>query len=141
MEMLENLVLVAHVMAALAIIGLVMIQQGRGAEMGAGFGSGSSNTVFGSAGAGNFLTRATTIVALLFFITSFSLAYFARGKVDISSELGIPSIQKVNEVITVETSPDEIGLPELEAESGQLSDMELELPDDDATEDSELPEL
>ena len=90
MEMFEDLVLVAHVMAALAIIGLVMIQQGRGAEMGSGFGGGSSNTVFGSAGAGNFLTRATTIVALLFFITSFSLAYFARGKVEISRELGIP---------------------------------------------------
>ena len=71
MEMFEDLVLVAHVMAALAIIGLVMIQQGRGAEMGSGFGGGSSNTVFGSAGAGNFLTRATTIVALLFFISLF----------------------------------------------------------------------
>lgn len=138
MEMFEDLVLVAHVMAALAIIGLVMIQQGRGAEMGSGFGGGSSNTVFGSAGAGNFLTRATTIVALLFFITSFSLAYFARGKVEISSELGIPSIQKVNEVITVEARSDEISLPELEAE--QPSDMELELPDVDGTDDSELPE-
>lgn len=138
MEMFEDLVLVAHVMAALAIIGLVMIQQGRGAEMGSGFGGGSSSTVFGSAGAGNFLTRATTIVALLFFITSFSLAYFARGKVEISSELGIPSIQKVNEVITVEARSDEISLPELEAE--QPSDMELELPDVDGTDDSELPE-
>lgn len=138
MEMFEDLVLVAHVMAALAIIGLVMIQQGRGAEMGSGFGGGSSNTVFGSAGAGNFLTRATTIVALLFFITSFSLAYFARGKVEISSELGIPSIQKVNEVITVEARSDEISLPELEAE--QPSDMELELPDVDGTDDSEWPE-
>ncbi|MDK1024011.1 MAG: preprotein translocase subunit SecG [Gammaproteobacteria bacterium] len=135
MEMFEDLVLVAHVMAALAIIGLVMIQQGRGAEMGSGFGGGSSNTVFGSAGAGNFLTRATTIVALLFFITSFSLAYFARGKVEISSELGIPSIQKV---ITVEARSDEISLPELEAE--QPSDMELELPDVDGTDDSEWPE-
>ena len=139
MEMFENLILVAHVMAALAIIGLVMLQQGKGAEMGSGFGSGSSNTVFGSAGAGNFLTRATTIVAVIFFVTSFSLAYFARGKVNISSEVGIPSIETVNEAAAVEAGTLEISLPDLETEFGQPSDTELE--SDDATDDSELPEL
>ncbi len=141
MDMLENLILVAHVMAALAIIGLVMLQQGKGAEMGSGFGSGSSNTVFGSVGAGNFLTRATTIVALLFFITSFSLAYFARGKVDISGQLGIPSIEKVAEAKSVDTGSLDISLPDLEAETEQASGTELELLQDDATGDSELPEL
>jgi len=141
MEIFENLILITHVIAALSIIGLVMLQQGKGAEMGSGFGSGSSNTVFGSAGAGNFLTRATTIVALLFFITSFSLAYFARGKVDISSEVGIPSIEKVNEVTTVAPDSLDISLPDLEAGSEQSSDTELELPQDDGTGDSELPDL
>ena len=141
MEMLENLILVTHVIAALAIIGLVMLQQGKGAEMGSGFGSGSSNTVFGSAGAGNFLTRATTIVALLFFITSFSLAYFARGQVDISGQVGIPSIEKVAEAKRVDTDSLDISLPDLEAETEQASDTELELLQDDATGDSELPEL
>jgi len=141
MEILENLILITHVIAALSIIGLVMLQQGKGAEMGSGFGSGSSNTVFGSAGAGNFLTRATTIVALLFFITSFSLAYFARGKVDISSEVGIPSIEKVNEVTNMAPDSLDISLPDLEAGSEQSSDTELELPQDHATGDSELPDL
>ena len=141
MEMLENLILIAHVMAALAIVGLVLIQQGRGAEMGAGFGSGSANTVFGSAGAGNFLTRATTIVALLFFITSFSLAYFARGKVNISREVGIPSIENVNEVKTVDAGSLEVIVPDAEANAEQTSGTELELPQDDNAGDSELPEL
>jgi preprotein translocase subunit SecG len=140
MEMLENVILITHVMAALAIIGLVMLQQGKGAEMGSGFGSGSSNTVFGSAGAGNFLTRATTIVALLFFITSFSLAYFARGKVNISSQIGIPSIEQVDEVKTEDAGSLDISLPDLEAKSEQ-TDAELELPENESTDDSELPEL
>jgi preprotein translocase subunit SecG len=140
MEMLEDVILITHVMAALAIIGLVMLQQGKGAEMGSGFGSGSSNTVFGSAGAGNFLTRATTIVALLFFITSFSLAYFARGKVNISSQIGIPSIEQVDEVKTEDAGSLDISLPDLEVKSEQ-TDPELELPENESTDDSELPEL
>lgn len=141
METLENIVLITHVLAALAIIGLVMLQQGKGAEMGSGFGSGSSSTVFGSAGAGNFLTRATTIVALVFFITSFSLAYFARGKVDISGEVGIPSVQKVEEVIPLGDASLDVSLPELETDSEDPSETELELPQDDSSSDSELPDL
>ena len=79
LQVLETLVLVVHVLAALAIIGLVLIQQGKGADMGSGFGSGASATVFGSGGAGNFLTRATTGLAILFFITSFGLAFFGSA--------------------------------------------------------------
>lgn len=60
LQVLETIVLVVHVLAALAIVGLVLIQQGKGADMGSGFGSGASATVFGSGGVGNFLTRATT---------------------------------------------------------------------------------
>ena len=80
METIETLVLVVHVLAALAVIGLVLIQHGKGADMGSGFGSGASTTVFGSGGAGNFLTRTTTAVAIAFFLTSFGLAYFAKEK-------------------------------------------------------------
>ncbi|MEX0943175.1 MAG: preprotein translocase subunit SecG [Pseudomonadales bacterium] len=92
LQVLETIVLVAHVLAALAIIGLVLIQQGRGAEMGSGFGGGASNTVFGSGGSGNFLTRLTTTLAIAFFLTSFGLAYFAREHSIAARDVGIPGI-------------------------------------------------
>jgi preprotein translocase subunit SecG len=76
--MLHNIVLVVHVLIAVAIIGLVLLQQGKGADAGAAFGSGASSTVFGSRGSGSFLTRATAILAALFFTTSLSLAYIAK---------------------------------------------------------------
>ncbi|MFT7245252.1 MAG: preprotein translocase subunit SecG [Candidatus Azotimanducaceae bacterium] len=91
-EIIETLVLVVHVLASLAIIGLILIQQGKGAEMGSGFGSGSSSTVFGSGGAGNFLTKTTTTIAIAFFLTSFGLAYFAKQKSESVRTLGIPAV-------------------------------------------------
>lgn len=67
---METLVVVVHVIVAIAIVGLVLLQQGKGADAGAAFGSGASQTVFGSAGTGNFLTRSTSVAATIFFITS-----------------------------------------------------------------------
>lgn len=75
--MLHNLLLVAHVLIAMSLVGLVLIQQGKGADAGAAFGSGASGTMFGSKGAASFLTRTTGVLATLFFITSLSLAYVA----------------------------------------------------------------
>jgi preprotein translocase subunit SecG len=75
-----QVLMVVHVVIALAIVGLVMLQQGRGADAGAGFG-GASNSVFGARGAASFLSRSTAIMATLFFITSLSLAYLA-GNLD-----------------------------------------------------------
>lgn len=69
-----NVIIVIHVLLGLGIIGLIMIQQGKGADAGASFGSGSSGSVFGSQGAGSFLTRMTSIFAALFFTTSLGLA-------------------------------------------------------------------
>ena len=66
---------VIHVIVALAIIGIVLLQQGRGADAGAGFGGGASNTVFGARGTASFLSRSTAILAVLFFSTSILLAY------------------------------------------------------------------
>lgn len=68
--------MIVHVLIALAIVGLVMLQQGRGADAGAGFG-GASNSVFGARGASSFLSRSTAILATVFFVTSLSLAYLA----------------------------------------------------------------
>ena len=92
MNTIETLVLVAHVLAALAIIGLVLIQHGKGADAGAGFGAGASSTVFGSGGAGNFLTRMTTAIAITSFVTSFGLAFFAKERSTAARELGLPSV-------------------------------------------------
>jgi len=94
LQVLETIVLVIHVLAALAIIGLVLIQHGKGADMGSGFGSGASATVFGSGGAGNFLTRATTGIAIIFFLTSFGLAFFAKAKSESARTVGVPVIEQ-----------------------------------------------
>ncbi|MFT4796943.1 MAG: preprotein translocase subunit SecG [Candidatus Azotimanducaceae bacterium] len=98
-EIIETLVLVLHVLASLAIIGLILIQQGKGAEMGSGFGSGSSSTVFGSGGAGNFLTKTTTTIAIAFFLTSFGLAFFAKQKSESVRTLGIPAVVQQAEAV------------------------------------------
>lgn len=74
---METVLVVIHLFLAIGLVGLILIQHGKGADMGAAFGSGSSASVFGSAGAGNFLSRTTAILATLFFLTSLGLAYFA----------------------------------------------------------------
>ncbi|MFT7218509.1 MAG: preprotein translocase subunit SecG [Candidatus Azotimanducaceae bacterium] len=94
MNTIETVILGLHVLAALAVIGLVLIQHGKGADAGAGFGGGSSSTVFGSGGAGNFLTRMTTGIVITFFITSFVLAFFAKEKSLTVQTLGIPMVQQ-----------------------------------------------
>ena len=76
--MTETIVLIVLVCVALALVGLVLIQQGKGADAGASFGGGASQTVFGSAGSGNFLTRTTWTLGTIFFICCLILAYFAR---------------------------------------------------------------
>ena len=78
--MLETVLLIVLVVVALALIGLVLVQQGKGADAGASFGGGASQTVFGSAGTGNFLTKSSWILAGLFFVICLGLAYIARDK-------------------------------------------------------------
>ena len=102
MDTFETLILMFHVLIALAIIGLILIQHGKGADMGAGFGSGASSTVFGSGGAGNFLTRLTTGIAISFFVTSFALAYFAKEKSVVIRDSGVPVVQEAVPQIRVE---------------------------------------
>lgn len=71
---METIILIFHVVVALALIAVVLLQQGKGAETGAAFGSGASSTVFGARGSASFLTRSTAVLATLFFITSLTLA-------------------------------------------------------------------
>ncbi|THF66907.1 preprotein translocase subunit SecG [Pseudothauera nasutitermitis] len=77
---LFSLVLSVHVIVGLAVIGLVLMQHGKGADMGAAFGSGSSGSLFGSSGSANFLSRTTAVLATVFFLTSLGLSYIASDK-------------------------------------------------------------
>ena len=79
---MEIVVLIVHVLAAVGIIGLVLLQHGKGADVGAAFGSGASGSIFGASGSANFLSRATAILALVFFLTSLGLTYFSSRKSD-----------------------------------------------------------
>ena len=92
---MEKLVLIIHSLAALAIIGLILLQQGKGAAAGASFGGGASQTVFGSEGSGNFFTRATWIIATVFFCTSFGLAIIAKNHSKVATQgLVVPAAQQ-----------------------------------------------
>ena len=80
MDIWFTVVIVLHVLVALTIIGLVLLQHGKGADMGSGFGGGSSGSLFGATGSANFLSRVTAALATLFFLTSLGLAYFATHR-------------------------------------------------------------
>ena len=80
MDMWLTVVLVVHVIVAIGIIGLVLLQHGKGADMGAGFGAGASGSLFGATGSANFLSRTTAALAAVFFLTSLGLAYIATHK-------------------------------------------------------------
>lgn len=78
MTLLLNVLLVVQILAALAMIGLILIQHGKGADMGAAFGSGSSGSLFGASGSANFLSRSTSVLAAVFFACTLALAYFGN---------------------------------------------------------------
>lgn len=80
MEALFSVILVAHILIGLAVCGLVLMQHGKGADMGAAFGSGASGSLFGATGSANFLSRTTAVLAAVFFATSLTLAYIASNK-------------------------------------------------------------
>jgi preprotein translocase subunit SecG len=80
MDFWFTVILVLDVIVALCIIGLVLLQHGKGADVGAAFGSGASGSLFGASGSANFLSRTTAIMAVIFFVTTFALAYLATHK-------------------------------------------------------------
>lgn len=97
---LYEVLIVAYLIIALMLIGFVLIQQGKGADMGASFGAGGSNTVFGSSGSGNFMTRTTAILATLFFLISLILGSMSANKekaVDEWENLEAPVVEEVPE--------------------------------------------
>jgi preprotein translocase subunit SecG len=125
---METLIIVVHVIAAITIVGLVLLQQGKGADTGASFGAGASQTVFGSSGSGNFLVRATTVAATVFFVTSLSLAIFARNQ---SGLPGTGDSPIANPSILEEQSGQELDLPQLDEAPATDAQGDLpSLPDD-----------
>ena len=115
----------------MGIIAFVMMQQGKGADAGASFGSGASQTVFGSSGSGNFLSRTTAILATLFFVTSLVLGIYARQKVESSQDLGIPS-QEV-----IEKLEQDAPVVEEYAPSSDAPDLDASDADEPAVEETE----
>jgi preprotein translocase subunit SecG len=131
---METLVVIVHVLAALGITGLVLIQHGKGADMGASFGSGASQTVFGSVGSGNALTKSTTWLATIFFITSLVLALFAKQQAgqNIQDSLLIENPEQFNTEVQQESdvpvaadpaASDVPALPTTESQTGDVPDV------------------
>nr|WP_316639257.1 preprotein translocase subunit SecG [uncultured Roseateles sp.] len=86
MQILMNLVLIVQMLSALTMIGLVLIQHGKGADMGASFGSGASGSLFGATGSANFLSRTTAVAATLFFACTLGMAYFGNHRASVGGE-------------------------------------------------------
>ncbi len=117
--MLYQILIVFHVLIAIGIVVFVLLQQGKGADVGAAFGSGASGTVFGARGSASFLSRTTAILAALFFLTSLSLAYFTdlrEEKKDVIEMLksaeDIPPVEEKAPADTPVVVPAEPGEPE-----------------------------
>ena len=115
---MENIILIIHFIIAILIIGFVLIQQGKGAEAGASFGAGASQTVFGSSGSWNFFSKITAVLATLFFVTSVTLAVYAKNKVVVET-IELPQATEAALEILESSSdlPQAIGTGEEEATS------------------------
>jgi len=125
--MVYEVLLVAYLVVALLLIGFVLIQQGKGADMGASFGSGGSNTVFGSSGSGNFMTRTTAILAGLFFFISLTLGAMTANRESADDEwenLDVPAAVEVPV-----QAPADADVPVVEAEEvPQTEDTSSDVP-------------
>ena len=120
---MDILLHVVHVLTAIGLIGLVLIQHGKGADAGASFGAGASNSFFGSAGAANFLTRTTAVLAAVFMLTSLALAWQARQLVQADTSL-LPALEKVQqEVPELDT-----GVPAIEQGAVDVPQVEVGSP-------------
>ena len=95
MENINSILLIAQVLLSISLIVLILMQHGKGADAGAAFGSGASATVFGARGSGNFMTRATTVIAILFFLVCLSLAYVSSNRATPDSVTGSVTAQEV----------------------------------------------
>jgi preprotein translocase subunit SecG len=114
---METVVWVIHVLAALSVVGLVLMQHGKGADMGAAFGSGASGSLFGASGSANFLSRATAVLATVFFVTSLGLTYFSSHK---TKPMGVMESQKA---VVQPVAPAEVNKPAPAAEGSKAGEI------------------
>ena len=123
MSTLETILLMLLVVDALALAVLVLLQQGKGADVGAAFGSGSASTMFGSAGTASFFTKATVWLSVGFFLISFALAYMAKERATNLDELGLPALELGETTAPASTDMPDIDVPDApEALSGAQED-------------------
>lgn len=122
---METLVWTIHVLAAIGVIGLVLMQHGKGADMGAAFGSGASGSLFGSSGSANFLSRTTGILAAVFFATSLTLTYFSSHK---TKSAGIMATQQTQSQPVAPTSSAQPVVPVAPAGQGNAGSKAGEIP-------------
>lgn len=119
--MLQGLILVFHVLAAGAIVVLVLLQHGKGADMGAAFGSGSAGSLFGSSGSANFLSRVTAILATVFFCTSLLLTYLGSQSTrarSLMESVPSPTVPAPSGAVPVPAAPTPAGDPSVPSPSG-----------------------
>ena len=129
MSTTQTIILIAHTVIAILIIVLVLLQRGKGADAGAAFGSGASGTVFGARGSSNFFSRATAVMATVFFVSSLTLAYLSSQRAD-----SVDSLLEDAAPVEQEAPADSVEAPDLP----ELDDVALE----PATEEGEgLPQL
>ena len=113
MNDINSLLLVFHVITAIIIVVLILLQKGKGADMGSAFGAGASGTMFGSKGSANFLSRSTAVLATIFFITSLTLAYINKGTVVQNNDSILDTINIIEEnVQNNDSSPVSPQIPE-----------------------------
>lgn len=129
-----QIILAVHCVLALAIIGLIMLQQGKGADMGASFGAGSSQTVFGSAGGGNVLARGTSWLAAAFFGTSIALAVVAKDQAASVGAVDVPAVEEVMEQTT------DFDAPAADEPASDVPDFDAP-PAGAGSDDGQVPEL
>ena len=121
MENINSILLVVQVLLSISLIVLILMQHGKGADAGAAFGSGASATVFGAKGSGNFLSRTTTVIAILFFVVCLSLAYISSNRDAPDSVAGSVTAQETGVVPMQEN--DEMPPAEPQGDSSQESDL------------------
>ncbi|MGB5707469.1 MAG: preprotein translocase subunit SecG [Arenicellales bacterium] len=124
--MISNLLLVVHLVVAVAIVTLVLLQQGKGADAGAAFGGGSSQSLFGAVGASNFLSRTTSILVALFFSTSLSLAYLYSKQKAPESVIEGSVMQQVEQGTQSETTESDV--PQTETTEPAPATQESDVP-------------
>ncbi len=120
METVHTLLFVLQVLVAVALIGIILVQHGKGADAGAAFGSGSSSTVFGSQGSGNFMTKVTTVLAVIFLCNSLFLAYLATQNLTEAPTSLFDQVEAVSEAAIDQDMP---AVTEQSQDTGQDSDV------------------